>query len=131
MRTKTITPGGALITASYPITLQPLKHSINTGINRVKNSTKPKVNLHYSISKEKDGGYIVSVREKGLSKWLHNLSKKNRIQLPIKKEEFEHGIVGNEFTKTFLNLQETHKYVTKKLTEVKQHHYNEAIDYLS
>lgn len=131
MRTRTITPEVPIITAAYPMELKNLKHSINTGINRVKNSVKPETNIHYTISKERNGGYMVSVREKGFSNWLKSFSKKNRIQQPVSKEELEHGIIGNEFTPAFLKLQKTHKYVTKNLAKIEQHHYNEAIDYLS
>jgi len=126
MRTKTITPHGPLITATYPLRLKNLKHSINTGINRIRINAEPEERLHYKISTGKNGGFTVSVREKGLSNWFRSLSPKNRVQQPVLKEELEHSLIGNEFTPTFLNLKETFKNKAKKPLP-----FPEKVDYLS
>jgi len=131
MRTQTITPIGAKITATYPRELKKLEHSINSGINRIRRNAKQEENLHYKISQNKDGNIMIAVRERGLSNWFNSLSGKNKIQLPISKEEFEHGIIGNEFTPTFMELHKTFKFVKEVLPKIKQHPYNEALDYLS
>lgn len=115
MRTQTIPTVGAKITATYPWKLRNLKHSVNSGINRVRLNAQSGENLHYKISQKRNGDLMIAVRERGLSNWVQNLSKKNRIQQPLPREEFEHGIMGNEFTPTFLNLKEAFRKAPKKL----------------